>query len=109
MKSKVTRVKALVIALFALPLLLAALSNHTQAGPAAAQDFDAAATYKAKCAMCHGQKAEKKFDSAKDDAANVDAILKGRDGTPKMPGYEAKGITAEQAQSLVTLMKSLKQ
>ena len=109
MKSKLTRVKALVVALFALPLLFAALSTNTPAGATAAQDFDAGAAYKAKCAMCHGQKAEKKFDPAKDDAANVDAILKGRDGTPKMPGYEAKGVTAEQAQSLVTLMKSLKQ
>ena len=109
MKRKLTRVKALAVALCALPLLLAMLSSTTPAGATAAQEFDAAATYKAKCAMCHGQKAEKKFDTTKEDAAHVEAILKGRDGTPKMPGYESKGVTAEQAQALVTLMKSLKQ
>lgn len=74
----------------------------------ALQDFDAAATYKAKCAMCHGAKAEKKFDTAKTDEQLVEAILKGKDGTPKMPAYEGK-VTTEQAQALVTLMKSLRQ
>ena len=110
MKSKLTRVKALVVALFALPLLFAALSTNTPAGATAAQDFDAGAAYKAKCAMCHGQKAEKKFDPAKDDATHVSITMKGRDDvTPKMPGYESKGMTEDQAKALVAFMRSVRQ
>jgi mono/diheme cytochrome c family protein len=105
----ITRVKMLTVALFAVPVLFVLLSGNVPAGARPAEDFDAAAAYKAKCAMCHGQKAEKKFDAAKDDAGHVEAILKGRDSTPKMPGYETKGVTAAQAQAFVTYMKSLKQ
>lgn len=105
----INRVKALAVAAvlsFPLALLLSA-------GPAparAAQDFDAAAYYKAKCAMCHGQKAEKKFDPAKDDAVHISITMKGRDDvTPKMPGYEAKGLTEEQAKTIVAYMRSIRQ
>jgi mono/diheme cytochrome c family protein len=104
--------KMLAVALITLPLLALALVNPSAAPASAAapQDFDAAAVYKAKCAMCHGQKAEKKFDSAKADEPLVETVLKGKDDvTPKMPGYEAKGMTADQAKALVTQMKSLKQ
>jgi mono/diheme cytochrome c family protein len=104
--------KMLAVALVTLPLLALALINPSAAPASAAapQDFDAAAVYKAKCAMCHGQKAEKKFDSTKADEPLAEIILKGRDDvTPKMPGYEAKGMTADQAKALVTQMKSLKQ
>ena len=74
----------------------------------AAQDaFDAAAFYKAKCAMCHGAKADKSFDSAKADDQLVQVVLKG--AKPKMPEYESKGVTADQAKALVDYMKSLKQ
>ena len=74
------------------------------------QDFDAAAVYKAKCAMCHGPAAEKKFDTTKPDAEHVQVVLKGRkaEKPPNMPGYEEKGITEEQAKTLVAFMKSLK-
>jgi mono/diheme cytochrome c family protein len=74
-------------------------------------DFDAAATYKSKCTACHGAKAEKKFDSSKSDDDLVQIILKGKtaEKPPNMPGYETKGITAENAKQLVDLMKSLKQ
>lgn len=102
----------LAVAIVALPLLAASVISGSATVPAgaAAQDFDAAATYKAKCAMCHGQKAEKKFDAAKPDEQLVETTLKGKDDvTPKMPGYEAKGMTADQAKALVTHMKSLKQ
>jgi cytochrome c5 len=104
--------KMLAVALITLPLLALALVNPSAAPASAAapQDFDAAAVYKAKCAMCHGQKAEKKFDSTKADEPLVEVVLKGKDDvTPKMPGYEAKGMTADQAKALVTQMKSLKQ
>ena len=104
------RIKMLAVALIALPLLALALFSPSPVPAAAAQDFDAAAVYKAKCAMCHGQKAEKKFDAAKADDAHVGVVLKGKDDvTPKMPGYEAKGVTADQAKALVTHMKSLTQ
>ena len=107
------RMKMLALALVTLPLLALTLVNPSAvpaSAAAAPQDFDAAAVFKAKCAMCHGQKAEKKFDSTKADEALVQTVLKGKDDVmPKMPGYEAKGVTAEQAQALVTQMKSLKQ
>ena len=79
---------------------------------AASQDqFDAAATYKAKCAACHGPAADKRFDSTLADAELLQAVLKGKkaEKPPNMPAYEEKGITEEQAKALVTYMKSLKQ
>lgn len=68
---------------------------------------DAATTYKAKCAMCHGAKAEKTFDATKPDEQLIESVLKGV--KPKMPAFETKGIDAEQAKALVAYMKSLKQ
>ena len=72
--------------------------------PTRAEGDDAGAIYKAKCAMCHGAKAEKTFDASKADAALVDAVLKGV--KPKMPSYDGK-LTADQAKGLVAYMKSL--
>ena len=76
-----------------------------------ADDFDAAATYKAKCVACHGATAEKKFNATLSDAELVDAVLKGKKGEkpPNMPAYQEKGINEEQAKALVAYMKSLKQ
>ena len=100
----------LIVALIILPLLTVVLLSATAVGTkAAGDDFDAAAVYKAKCAMCHGAKAEKKFDPSKPEEELTQAVLKGKDGTPKMPGFEAKGINEEQAKALVAYMKSLKQ
>jgi mono/diheme cytochrome c family protein len=73
--------------------------------PTRAEGDDAAATYKAKCAMCHGAKAEKSFDAAKEDAALTDAVLKGV--KPKMPAYDGR-LTADQAKGLIAYMKSLR-
>ena len=73
---------------------------------------DAATYYKeAKCVVCHGQKAEKKFNSELTDAELTDIVLKGKkpEKPPNMPAYEAKGLTAEQAKTMVEYMKSLKQ
>jgi cytochrome c5 len=102
--------KKLAIALIILPLLSVIWSGSTLAGrAAAADDFDAASTFKTKCAMCHGVDASKKFDATKADDVLVETVLKGRDAAPiKMPSYEAKGMTADQAKALVTFMKSLK-
>jgi mono/diheme cytochrome c family protein len=103
--------KKIAVGLVVLPLFgLMLLSTATNSSAAAPQDFDAAATYKAKCAMCHGQKAEKKFDATKADDVLEGTILKGKDDTmPKMPAYESKGVTPEQAKALAAYMKTLKQ
>jgi mono/diheme cytochrome c family protein len=74
------------------------------------QEFDVAKAYK-KCIACHGPKAEKKFDTAKSDDEHVQIILKGKkvEKPPHMPGYESKGVNAEQAKALLDHMKSLRQ
>jgi mono/diheme cytochrome c family protein len=70
----------------------------------------ATATYKTKCMVCHTAKAEKSFDIAKTDDQHIEVILKGKKGAkpPFMPGFEAKGMTAEQAKVLVFYMRQLK-
>ncbi len=71
---------------------------------------DTADIYKKQCAMCHTPKAEKFFDVAKSDEHHVEAILKGvkTPKPPAMPGYEAKGTTAEKAMALTLYMRSLR-
>jgi cytochrome c5 len=71
---------------------------------------DPAAYYTSKCVMCHGKKAEKKFDTTLTDDQLVEVVLKGKkaEKPPNMPGYAEKGVTAEQAKALVDHMKSLK-
>ena len=81
------------------------------AGVRANQDqFDATATYKAKCQACHGAAAEKKFDVAVPEADLVQIVLNGKkpEKPPNMPAYGEKGITEEQAKALIAHMKSLK-
>jgi len=73
---------------------------------------DAATYYKdGKCVVCHGQKAEKKFEADKKEEELVETILKGKkaEKPPNMPGFETKGITSDQAKAMVAYMKSLKQ
>ena len=74
------------------------------------QPSDTAAYYKAKCVMCHGKKAEKKFNASLTDEQMTEAVLKGKkaEKPPHMPGYGEKGVTAEQAKALVDHMKQLK-
>jgi mono/diheme cytochrome c family protein len=74
-------------------------------------DDDTAALYKSKCFACHGAKAEKKFDAVKADDELIQIVLKGKkaEKPPNMPGYEEKGITADQAKALVEFMKLQKQ
>ena len=74
------------------------------------EQFDGGATYKTKCVACHGQKAEKKFDSSLADQQLIDAVMQGKKGEkpPNMPAYGDKGVTAEQAKALVDYMKQLK-
>ncbi len=79
--------------------------------PARTATDDGAAMYKTKCVACHGATAEKKFDATKADADLIQTVLKGKkmEKPPNMPGFEEKGITADQAKALVAYMKSLKQ
>ena len=72
---------------------------------------DAASYYKdGKCVVCHGQKAEKKFNAGDKDEELVKIILQGKkpEKPPNMPAYESKGLTAEQAKALVDYMRTLK-
>jgi cytochrome c553 len=111
MKAKMDGVKKLAVALLTLSLLaLGALNTASVRTRAAGQEQDVAAMYTAKCAMCHGAKSEKKFDTTLSEAELVDAILKGKKGEkpPFMPAYEPKGVTADQAKALVNHMKQLK-
>jgi mono/diheme cytochrome c family protein len=104
--------KKVAISLFLLPLLGALmLGTATTKTRAAADDFDAAATYKAKCAMCHTGNAGKFFDPTKADDVLAGVILQGKKGEkpPFMPAFSEKGITADQAKALAAYMKSLKQ
>ena len=73
--------------------------------PARAQGESVGATYKAKCAMCHGVNAEKSFDATKTDEALLNAVQQGI--KPKMPSYDQK-LSSDQAKALVAYMKSLK-
>ncbi len=108
MKTRV--IKFLTIAAFALAAFaLMNLPGNTTTR-VSAKDDDAATVYKTKCAACHSPKAEKAYDPAKPIEEQVDAILKGKKGEkpPYMPGFEAKGITPEQAKALAEYMKSLR-
>jgi mono/diheme cytochrome c family protein len=95
-------VVAVLVAGFALISAAARVDN--------AQDFDATATFKAKCQACHGAAAEKKFDATLADEELVKIVLNGKKGEkpPFMPAYSEKGITEEQAKALIAHMKSLK-
>lgn len=99
------KITAILIAtlLAATVLLVSAAARNSSAE-------DAAATYTSKCKMCHGATAEKKMDKTKADEDLVQVVLKGKkaEKPPNMPGYEEKGMTAEQAKALVDYMKSLK-
>lgn len=110
MKLSINNLKQIAVAFIILPLFaFVLLGTSPRATRAAADDFDASATFQAKCALCHGKDASKKFDPALADDVLVEVVLKGKDAAPiKMPGYEAKGITADQAKALVAYMKSLK-
>ena len=78
--------------------------------PARTATDDGGALYRTKCVACHGATAEKKFDATKADADLIQTVLKGKkmEKPPNMPGFEEKGITADQATALVAFMKSLK-
>ena len=102
---KTIRIMTLTVALFTAVVMVSAASP-TEGG----EQFDAGATYKSKCVACHGQKAEKKFDASLSDQLLVDIVMKGKkpEKPPNMPAYGEKGVTPEQAKTLVDHMKQLK-
>lgn len=106
---KTNFIKLVTIAFFALAVfaLMGLRDNTTRV---LAMDDDVATVYKTKCAMCHSPKAEKSYDPAMPIEEQTQIILKGKKGEkpPYMPGYEAKGMTAEQAKALAEYMKSLR-
>jgi mono/diheme cytochrome c family protein len=106
----INRIKLFAIILFALPLLALTMFKGSPINVQAAVVDDPAATFKAKCAMCHSANAAKFFDPAKTEDELVQTVLKGKKGEkpPFMPGFEAKGMAAEEAKGLVTYMKSLR-
>lgn len=107
MKFSLIRMKRLVLALAS--TLIAATFLIVSVPARTATDDDAAALYK-KCVVCHGATAEKKFDATKGDDDLIQIVLKGKksEKPPNMPGFEDKGITADQAKALVVFMKAQK-
>jgi mono/diheme cytochrome c family protein len=103
------QIKTIPIGIASLLILVLALFVIASA-QGEAQPSDPAAFYKAKCAACHGPKAEKKFDASLTDEQYIDAILKGKkpEKPPNMPAYGEKGVTAEQAKALLEYMKQLR-
>lgn len=104
------KTKLFAIILFAVPFFLLTIFKETPARVGTFMGDDPAATYKTKCAACHTPKADKFYDPAKADEEHVEIILKGKKGEkpPFMPGYEAKGMTEEEAKTLAEYMKTLK-
>ena len=103
------RVKNIAITLTAI-FLSSVIFYSLASAQGEAQPSDPAAFYKAKCVMCHGQKAEKKFDASLTDEQYIDAILKGKkpEKPPNMPAYGEKGVTQDQAKALLDHMKQLR-
>ena len=59
--------------------------------------------------MCHSPKAEKAFDPSKTDEILMNVVLKGNPASkPAMPGFEAKGMKADEALNLSAYMKGLR-
>ena len=104
------RTKIFAIILFAIPLMLLSVFSVTPNTVSARRADDAAATYKAKCAACHTATASKFFDATKADADLVQTTMQGRKGEkpPFMPAFEAKGMTSDEALTLIKYMKGLK-
>lgn len=107
---KLSKLKLMVLALITLSLFVVASFNTERVSAVSASEEEVATTYKTKCAMCHSPKAEKFFDLAKTDEYHIEVIMKGKKGEkpPYMPGYEAKGMTQEQAKALAEYMRSLR-
>ena len=107
---KIVTMAGMVAALLVAAGFMSVTAGRVTAGTDPQDQFDATSFYKAKCVACHGQKAEKKFDSSLPDEQLIDIVMKGKkpEKPPNMPAYADKGVTAEQAKGLVAHMKLLK-
>jgi mono/diheme cytochrome c family protein len=101
--------RAITVGILAMALAFGVMVVTASAGRVQ-EPSDTAGYYKGKCVVCHGKKAEKKFSASLSDDELVQIVLKGKkaEKPPPMPGYEGKGVTAEQAKALVAHMKELK-
>ena len=104
------KIKAIAMVLVLAPMLAVVAFKSNPVGATKVSADDAAATYKAKCAMCHTATASKFFDATKSEEEMVNAVINGKKGEkpPFMPAFGEKGITADQAKGLVDYMKTLK-
>jgi mono/diheme cytochrome c family protein len=104
------KIKLIAMALMIAPAVAISAFRTENVGAAPLTPDDAAATYKAKCSMCHTPTASKFFDTKLSDDDMVQAILKGKkaEKPPNMPAFEEKGITADQAKELITYMRGLR-
>lgn len=99
---------------FRMGLIVVFACGLTAAFSSSAVAQDAAATYKAKCAMCHGADGKggkmgtKDFASpeikAESDAQLIETITKGK--PPKMPAYEGK-LKDTEIKDLVAYIRGL--
>jgi mono/diheme cytochrome c family protein len=107
---RTVKTKIFAIIFFAVPLMLLMAFKASPSMVSASAVDDPAASYKAKCAACHSPTASKFYDPAKKDEEHADVILKGKKGEkpPFMPGFEAKGMTADEAKALAAYMRTLK-
>jgi mono/diheme cytochrome c family protein len=108
---RTNRIKLFAIIFFALPLMFITIFDSSPVKVAAAKTTDdPAVTYKTKCAACHTPAAAKFYDPAKTDDEHLTAIMKGKKGEkpPFMPGFEAKGMTEDEAKALAAYMKGLR-
>lgn len=103
------KLRAITVGAFATALIFGVIAIASST-PKVQEPSDTAAYYKSKCVMCHGKKAEKKFDTTLSDEQLVEIVLKGKkaEKPPHMPGYAEKGVTADQAKAFVAHMKQLK-
>jgi len=66
---------------------------------------DGAATYTAKCKMCHGANGEKNFPDL--SKSEVDLAKSVTDGKGKMPAYKTK-LSVDEIKGVVAYIKTLK-
>jgi len=106
----INNIKLVVIIIFAISLIGITAFRTEPTVTATVNGDDPAATFKAKCAACHSPTLAKFYDPAKTEEQHVQAILKGVKGEkpPFMPGFEAKGMTEDEAKGLAAYMKSLR-
>ena len=106
-------IKLLAMAAVLMPALAIVAFHSNTVGAAAVSRDDAATTYKAKCAMCHGPNGEGKIGPAlKGTKVGEDDIIamlsKGKEGKKAPHTKPVSGLTEAQAKAVAHYVKSLK-